>query len=715
MGVEIEPFYVARELFPDYPTGFPFEGFDFDNLQLPDDDDFGVPSDEDDVEEDEVEAETGFGSVIVVSDLPQIVPEKYERLQTVIERVFSKFGLTIRKDGFYMPKDPETQITKGFAFIEFISPEQAQEARKQTQGYQLDKNYKFSVSMFDDFDKYSKVPDEYKTPDVKEYQPQENFHEYMLDKQGRDQFVIRYGDETAVFWNDGKRGRADEAYKRTFWTESYVQWSPQGSLLATIHRQGIAVWGGPSFTRVAKYSHPGVTLIECSPNDKYLISYSSQAPSNPRESVMVVLNVFDVRSGKKLRIFEAKANEFAVGATAGPGGALKWPIFKWAGGPEDLYFARLGKGLISVYAAPGMGLLDNRSLKMDGVHDFEWSPSEPVLCAYTSEMGNLPARISLVRIPDRIELRQKNLFSVSDVKIYWHPQGDYLAVKVDRFTKTKKSTYTGFELFSIRERDIPMEVLEMPNKVDKIIAFAWEPHGHRFCIVHGSEGPRPNVSFYTMKDDKGRLGVKHLSTLQQKSCNTVYWSPAGRTIVLAGLKSLNGQLEFLNVDEMETTAAAEHFMATDVEWDPTGRYVATSVTAIAQMENGFNIWSFSGRLLYSSPRDRFFQFSWRPRLPSLLPAEKEAEIVKNLKTYSRRYEEEDEALILQADADVLTERQRMLDDWLAWLASKRGYIAQLEEFRRTMLGERYEEAEFTMESVTVEQTIDNKEEVYSMA
>jgi uncharacterized protein with WD repeat len=34
-----------------------------------------------------------------------------------------------------------------------------------------------------------------------------------------------------------------------------------------------------------------------------------------------------------------------------------------------------------------------------------------------------------------------------DVKIYWHPQGDYLAVKVDRYTKTKKSTYTGFELF----------------------------------------------------------------------------------------------------------------------------------------------------------------------------------------------------------------------------------------------------------------------------
>lgn len=42
--------------------------------------------------------------------------------------------------------------------------------------------------------------------------------------------------------------------------------------------------------------------------------------------------------------------------------------------------------------------------------------------------------------------------------MFWHPQGDYLAVQVDRYTKTRKSTYTAFELFSVKERDIPMEV-----------------------------------------------------------------------------------------------------------------------------------------------------------------------------------------------------------------------------------------------------------------
>lgn len=93
-------------------------------------------------------------------------------------------------------------------------------------------------------------------------------------------------------------------------------------------------------------------------------------------------------------------------------------------------------------------------------------------------------------------------------------------------------------------------------------------------------------------------------TLSNKACNAIFWSPLGHHIVMAGLKNLNGQLEFFSVDEFDTLATAEHFMATDVEWDPTGRYVATGVTSIQQMENGFNLWSFNGKLIYTHPKDR---------------------------------------------------------------------------------------------------------------
>ena len=46
-------------------------------------------------------------------------------------------------------------------------------------------------------------------------------------------------------------------YKRASWTESFVQWSPHGNYLATVHRQGVVVWGGASWQRLARFSHPG--------------------------------------------------------------------------------------------------------------------------------------------------------------------------------------------------------------------------------------------------------------------------------------------------------------------------------------------------------------------------------------------------------------------------------------------------------------------------
>eukprot|EP00951_Prasinocladus_malaysianus_P042239 scaffold508834_cov25-Prasinocladus_malaysianus.AAC.1 len=67
--------------------------------------------------------------------------------------------------------DEATNQTKGFAFIEYMTPQEALNACDKTHGYKLDKSHTFAVNMFDDFDKYDKVPDEYVAPEVKPYQP----------------------------------------------------------------------------------------------------------------------------------------------------------------------------------------------------------------------------------------------------------------------------------------------------------------------------------------------------------------------------------------------------------------------------------------------------------------------------------------------------------------------------------------------------------------
>eukprot|EP00899_Mesostigma_viride_P013900 jgi/Mesvir1/22510/Mv18538-RA.2 len=658
---------------------------------------------------DDVQTETGFGSVVVVDNLPVVPEAKYEKLVTVLRKIFSQVG-TIRDGGLYVPVDEEKN-TKGYAFVEFTSPQEAQAAKETTNGYKLDKSHVFAVNMYDELEKLAAVPEEYAPPPEPAMQSKENLLDWLLDERARDQFVIRYGDETEVYWNDPRKGAPDPVYSRSFWTESFVQWGPRGSFLATLHRPGVALWGGPSWSKLCRLEHHGVRLIDISPAEKFLISCSSHEPSNPRDTQTVTLNIWDCRSGSLLRTFQGSTDEWAVGSS-GVNGQMAWPVFKWAGGGEDKYFARIGKNCISVYETATMGLIDKKSIKLDGVHDFSWSPGEPLLCAFVPESagGNQPARVSLYEVPSKAERRQKNLFSVSDVKIYWQSQGDYLAVQVDRYTKTKKSTYTGFELFRVKERDIPIEVLELENKNEKVVGFAWEPKGHRFIIMH-SEGSKPDISIYSMKSGVSSSKVSLMTTLKNKTANQLFFSPQGNHVVFAGLKAMNGQLEFYNLNEMETMVSTEHFMCTDVDWDPTGRFVATSVTSVNQMENGFNIYSYHGKLLYKVRRDRFYQFLWRPRPPTLLSPEKDAEVAKNLRAYSKRYEEEDEAVRAQQDTDLAAERREMLDTFHTWLSDRLRERSELKPEREALGCYSDVEDEYETEVVEVEEIIDVSEEV----
>jgi translation initiation factor 3 subunit B len=322
-----------ERMFKGQPKGFPFDDFDLHDVMLPEDEgDFGYASDDDEIDEEEVVTETGFGSVIVVDNLPKVAAEKFGKLETYIQKVYSQIGSISSEGGFYMPVDAETKMSKGYAFVEFSNPQEAQAAQQQTNGFKMDKAHTWVVCMFDDFDKLERVPDEYAEAPPQEYKPMENLQEWLMDPRGRDQFVVRHGDETEVLWNDAARAQPEDVYRRSFWTESFVQWSAHGSVLATIHRQGIAVWGGRSWKRIARMSHPNVRLMEFSPNEKYAVSYSAEEPRGPREKASLTLNIFDTFSGKTLRTFAGPVDDYAVGSAAGAGGAVNWPLFKWAGG-----------------------------------------------------------------------------------------------------------------------------------------------------------------------------------------------------------------------------------------------------------------------------------------------------------------------------------------------------------------------------------------------
>ena len=118
-----------------------------------------------------------------------------------------------------------------------------------------------------------------------------------------------------------------------------------------------------------------------------------------------------------------------------------------------------------------------------------------------------------------------------------HDQGHFLCIKVDKHSKSKKTLNSVFELFRLRDKDVPIEVTEF-SKETSVIAFAWEPKGIRYAIIHGEAGSaRTDVSFYSMGSKYN--GHHHLvKTLERKACSTLWWSPVGSILLLANLCSL---------------------------------------------------------------------------------------------------------------------------------------------------------------------------------
>lgn len=84
------------------------------------------------------------------------------------------------------------------------------------------------------------------------------------------------------------------------------------------------------------------------------------------------------------------------------------------------------------------------------------------------------------------------------------------------------------------------------------------------------------------------------------------------------------------------------------------------------MENGYHLYDFKGELLREEHIDKFKQLLWRPRPPTLLSKEEQKTIRKNLREYSRDFDEQDRIEEDKEKGAIVEERRRMLSEWLAW-------------------------------------------------
>ncbi|KAF1980889.1 translation initiation factor eIF-3b [Aulographum hederae CBS 113979] len=677
-----------------------------------------LPEDEDIEEEEQldfsdlqeqydVRLEEGLDTFVVLDGLPIVPEDSKPKLTKFLLRKLNTVGHAT-EESFFMPIG-ESGSTEGYAFVEFSSPKEAAAAVKSLHGFALDKKHTISVNKLTDIERYGRegrIDEQYQPPHIDEFEEKDHLRWWLGDMDGRDQFVMYRNETVGVFWNE-KEDTPEMIVDRQHWTEMFVQWSPMGSYLTSMHALGVQLWGGKGWTRQKRFAHPGVNLVDFSPKEKYITTWSHR-PITVEEGNPVLTPeedgknyiIWDIETGKPLRSFVTI--DLPGPSTDADGQPIKkkiqWPAFKWSS--DDNYVARMTPNQsVSVYELPRMNLLDKTSIKIEGVQDFEWSPAttrrdgqkdyEQIFCYWTPELGSNPAKVGLMSIPSKDIIRTRNLFNVSDAKLHWQSQGLYVCCKVDRHSKSKKSLATNLEIFRIGEKGVPVEVVESIK--DTVINFAWEPKGDRFVLITAGEippnaavPPKTAVSFFCPEKVKGGIGnFKHIRTIEKKNSNAIYWSPKGRFVVVATVHSQQSfELDFWDLDfegekedndnkelaaNLQLMATQEHYGITDAEWDPTGRYISTVSSAWKHShENGYHLYDFKGTVFREEHIERFKQLSWRPRPPTLLTKEEVRNTRKNMREYSRMFDEQDQSRKDAGNKAVIERRRELLGEWRAW-------------------------------------------------
>lgn len=644
-----------------------------------------------------VSDDLGSENYVVVDGAPKAPASKAPLLTKVLRKFLSKAGEVLDGDaGIYLPV--EDNMTKGFLFVQYKTPEMAAAAVAQLNGKPFDAKHRLYVNKISDIEKYcaeGNVPAAFVEPEVPPMKSHGYLRSWLMDEAGRDQMAFHFAESVGVYWSNKKNEPKAVFEPRKGFTSKYAKFSPKGTYLFSIHPQGIQSWGGDNFERINKFVHPQVRLIDYSPNEKYMVTLAPtpiERPTNPDElkefpfgpeSEGHKLVIWDLASGEPVRTFALPSHLERLKD-------MPWPLVKWSF--DDKYCCRQGPDALAIYETPTFQLLDKKLVKIDGIVDFEWAPAgvklagsrvpggEHVLSYWTPETPNQTARVALMQIPSRRVIRTINVFQVSDIKMHWQDQAEMLCVKVDRHSKSGKTIFSNLEFFRTTERDVPVEKLELK---EVCINFAWEPKSKKFIIISHLDDNNNNpaiarniVSFYQREAPVKNKTVKFkvLSRVENKHTNTIFWSPVGRYAVTATIAKSSGELDFYDTQydnekdprqtEVKLLKNEKYSGMTNFAWDPSGRFIAAWSSAwVHTIENGYKLFECTGQILIDETIDQLKDIIWRPRPASLL-------IEDDLKTVQRRFREYsaqfDEIDAMEADAatrEAILLRHKLLEEW----------------------------------------------------
>lgn len=621
-----------------FPEDFPSEAAEY------------ISDDEQAVDDDE--PKISFPETLLVSNLPIVDEgEKLSKLHTFITKKFESPGSKFTID---MPLD-KSHKTGGCAWLKFASKKEAEKARGRIHGMKLGGEV-ISAILFDDYESIMETSDKFNEnmSGKQSLSLVNDTKNWMTDDKCREQILLRFQQDTEVHWVDpilvmdpyycGER----EKEKGKVWCDWKVEWSVQGSYLVTMHRPGVCLWGGEGMTQKRKFMHQEVNFCEFSPDEKYLVTWNgAQRDSGDSKAY----KMWEVTTGQCLM-------EKACPSSNPAGDGVSFPHFLFS--PDSKFFCRCTEREVAVHTLPDCAPykipgIENGTLRFEnGVAHFQFSPVENVLAVWSPHIGDSPSCLHVVNCETgkSLQCRSRPNFHA---QMNWQSEGEYLCVMLSRRGKIDKATgqekaggreiAKTIDILRMKEKNVPVDTIEI---ADGIKTFAWEPKSHRFAVLteHKDSASKTMLLIYSLSGQKCEQVASF--ELQSGAYSQIHWSPDGSYFVVAALEA--GDLLWARLapetNALELLQKQEQASLSFVQWDKSGRYLLTAViqhiegdrNVSTEQDAGFNLWTFQGRLLHSEKIEKLYNATFRPTPPSLLSKEEQANIKKNLKTHSRRFE-----------------------------------------------------------------------------
>jgi len=381
-----------------------------------------------------------FSKYFVINNLPKCNDAKSKKLIELLVKLYAKKNFNVEESRITMPFNAEG-MTEGVAFVLTNSEEQAKLGAAIINNHPLDKNHMLSACQINDFEKIMLISDS--VEETAASYSLMDLRDPLLDTK-REQFLFQIGKEVHIKWNSINPGEGDQStIPGTLQSDKNVQWSPKGTYLIIIKHDKVEFHGGKKMSPIITIPEQKVDYVSMSPCERYVLTYAPMA-KNPYV-------IWNFQLVEQIRDFDQKEGEDAhVYMWSQDGNFLAKKFSQEVTKDDGSSKVKTG---ISVYTLPSMELIatadgTKKSITIEGIDKLMWAPSRNCL-VYTAFPGETQhPRVGFIEVPSR-QTTIKTFNNAQRFELYFHPQGDYLAVMNEY--KEKKTTKYSVELFDTKK------------------------------------------------------------------------------------------------------------------------------------------------------------------------------------------------------------------------------------------------------------------------